>query len=61
MARLTKAQQIALKRLYDRDWSKPASYLAFRRTVRFDFIMDCIMVPWCGIQLGIELNGYTHS
>lgn len=22
---------------------------------------DCIMVPWCGMWLGIEKNGYTHS
>lgn len=22
---------------------------------------DCIMVPWCGMWLGIEKDGYTHS
>ena len=22
---------------------------------------DCIMVQWCGIWLGIESDGYTHS
>ena len=59
MVRLTKAQQIALKRVYDRDWSNPASYLAFRRTVQPGW--DCVMVLWCGMWLGIELNGYTHS
>lgn len=21
----------------------------------------CIMVPWCGMWLGIEKDGYTHS
>lgn len=22
---------------------------------------DCIMVEWCGMHLGIEKDGYTHS
>jgi hypothetical protein len=22
---------------------------------------DCVMVPWCGMWLGIEQDGYTHS
>lgn len=22
---------------------------------------SCVMIPWCGMQLGIELDGYTHS
>jgi hypothetical protein len=22
---------------------------------------DCIMVQWCGMWLGIETDGYTHS
>ncbi len=22
---------------------------------------DCVMIEWCGMWLGIELDGYTHS
>ncbi len=38
---------------------KPNSYLQFRRSVQRGY--DCIMVPWCGMWLGIEQDGYTHS
>jgi hypothetical protein len=27
--------------------------------VQFSF--DCAMVHWCGMWLGIEQDGYTHS
>ncbi len=35
------------------------SYLEFRRTVQY--YDDCIMIPWYGMWLGIESDGYTHS
>jgi hypothetical protein len=35
------------------------TYRQFRRLVVESF--DCIMVPWCGMWLGIEKDGYTHS
>jgi hypothetical protein len=35
------------------------TYLEFRRTVSAGF--DCVMVRWCGMWLGIEPDGYTHS
>ena len=57
--KLTKQQKIALFKVYSRDWNKPLSYLSFRRTVQQSF--DCIMVPYCGMWLGIEKDGYTHS
>ena len=56
---LNKAQQRALKAVYGRDWNKPESYLAFRRTVQPG--SGCVMVEWCGMWLGIETDGYTHS
>ena len=59
MTILNKAQQRALKAIYDRDWNKPKSYLAFRRTVQPG--SGCVMVEWCGMWLGIETDGYTHS
>ena len=36
-----------------------ATYRQFRKTARQGY--DCIMVPWCGMWLGIESDGYTHS
>jgi hypothetical protein len=71
---LTRAQRVALKRIYDREvWEHTAikysdydrrSYLAFRRTVE-GLIggQGCVMVPWLngGIWLGIETDGHTHS
>ena len=57
--RITKEQQIALKRVYDRS-PLDLTYLQFRRTAFLAF-GDCVMVPWCGMILGIERDGYTHS
>ena len=63
--RLTKEQRIALKRIWDRQGHNKrgsnyqGTYLEFRRSVQIGF--DCIMVPWCGMWLGIESDGYTHS
>ena len=35
------------------------SYRTFRRTVAAGW--DCGVVKWCGMWLGIEQDGYTHS
>lgn len=70
--RLTKEQQTALKRVWDRvplnalhqtarEGERPISYLAFRHKVRPCFGDKCVVVPWCGMWLGIEPDGYTHS
>ncbi len=62
---ITKQQQIALKQIWDRQGHNnqgsayQGSYLEFRRSIQHGF--DCIMVRWCGMWLGIELDGYTHS
>jgi hypothetical protein len=54
----TKAQQKALLDLHHRYQQSP-SYLRFRRNAFWLF--DTIMVPWCGMIIGIEPDGYTHS
>ncbi len=72
MMNLTKQQRISLKKLYDRGqhftgtpnkgqaWQ--GSYREFRRTVRPYLLSDpVIMVPWCGMWIGIEPDGHTHS
>lgn len=55
---LTKEQRQAIKRIWDRD-HQGLSYIQFRRGVVQT--MDCIMVKWCSMWLGIETDGYTHS
>ena len=61
---VTKAQRKALKRVYDRERGEtPATfqgYLRFRRKA-FRAFGNCLMVPFAGMILGIESDGYTHS
>ncbi len=54
---LTKSQRAALHAVFTR--MHLTSYLAFRRTVQPG--PGCIMVPFHGMWLGIEPDGYTHS
>ena len=63
---ITKEQRKSLKQLYDRalvytaDGSRPITYREFRKTA-FVAFGDCIMVPWCGMVVGIEADGYAHT
>jgi hypothetical protein len=64
--RTTRLQREAIKRLYDRSADGAGSYLAFRR--RFvDYSIgpmnmnNYIGAEWCGMFIGIETDGYTHS
>lgn len=58
--RLNKLQQQSLFSKWSID-DQGKSYLAFRRTV-YPYIGDnSAVVWWCGILLGIEVDGYTHS
>jgi hypothetical protein len=63
MQKLTKEQKQALKRVWDRQAdTNPDSYLQFRRLVQPTFGMDsAIVIPWAGMFLAIETDGYTHS
>jgi hypothetical protein len=69
---LNKPQQVALRRVFERcgldananrqlpgGKTREMNYRQFRKTVVFSF--DCAMVRWCGMWLGIEQDGYTHS
>ena len=58
--KLTKQQQIAVKRIYNRA-PLSVSFLAFRRSVQPAIGLDCVLVQWAGMWLGIETDGYTHS
>lgn len=55
---LTKPQRLALKRKWDQN-NQGLSYRAFRATVQPGW--GYVMVPWSGMWLGIEKDGYTHS
>jgi hypothetical protein len=55
---LNRAQRKALHRVWCRD-NQGMTYLQFRRSVVPT--RDCAMVRWCGMWLGIEVDGYTHS
>ena len=62
MQTLTRQQREALFRVWKRvqnETENPPSYLTFRRTTQPGW--DCIMVPFAGMWLGIEKDGYTHS
>ena len=56
----TKAQQRALRDLWLRD-NQGLTYLRFRRKAFHLTSCDCLMVGWCGMVIGIEKDGYTHS
>ncbi len=58
--KITKAQSQALLRKWRQD-NQGMTFLAFRRTVQHWRMLDCVAVHWCGMWLGIEQDGYTHS
>lgn len=77
MRTITREQRKAIKRVFDRRplvygetgglIANPTdnadgslmTYRQFRDTIQYGF--DYIMLPWCGMWLGIETDGYTHS
>jgi hypothetical protein len=59
MITLTKAQRIALYKVWQRPVEDKKSYKEFRKSVQGGW--DYVMVQWCGMWLGIEKDGYTHS
>jgi hypothetical protein len=61
MKRITKEQQFAIRRLYDRDQSVAKNYRAFRKMVVNRYDLGCLLVRWKSMWVGIEDDGYTHS
>lgn len=74
--RLTREQRVALKRVFDRetlyklnDNTHPNRHMGYKMTYRqFRKLAlpvfggdGAITVPWCGMWLCIERDGYTHS
>jgi hypothetical protein len=58
MISLTRQQRVSLHRKWCQD-SQGMTYREFRKTVQPGW--ECVMVKWCGMWLGIETDGYTHS
>lgn len=61
----TKEQQKALSALWYRSADEREkhgySYLSFRRSA-FCLVADtCLMIPWCGMYVGIEQDGHCHT
>lgn len=66
------AQELALRKVFDRSplnlkahsfetghGERAMTWNEFRASVEPGY--DCVMVYWCGMWLGIEPDGYTHS
>ena len=60
MAKITEDQKRGVKKLYDRLENKP-SYLAFRRAAKVLSLDRVLFVPFAGMVVGIEKDGYAHS
>ena len=63
MVKTTRAQRVALHRLWERkDSRRPGeTYCQFRRRVQPEFCGKAIMIEWSGMWIGIEADGYAHS
>lgn len=60
MVKLTRAQRQSLYRKFSQNPDGAETYREFRRRVHGSFD-DAVMLPWCGMWLGIETDGHTHS
>ena len=61
MLTLTKPQRTSIHRKWVQE-SQSLTYRQFRKTAQPQLFGDgAIMIKWCGMWLGIEPDGYTHS
>lgn len=56
---ITRAQRQAIRRLHSRNADGAPDYRSFRR--RFASGGGFIGGQWCGMFVGIEPDGYTHT
>lgn len=57
----TPEQLVALTRKFEISPDGAATFEEFKARAHNDNLMGCIMLPWCGMWLGIETDGHTHS
>lgn len=58
--KLTRLQREALFKKYKQAPDGSSSYIEFRRRLK-PTMDESVMLRWCGMWLGIETDGYTHS
>lgn len=64
LAQVTDAQRTALTRLFARHAEGAATVEEFAERGGLEYLLcggGCVMVQWCGMTIGIEPDGYTHS
>lgn len=66
MVKTTRAQRVALKKIHGRarnaDTPTPLTYRAFRALIQPTYGCDgAVAVPFAGMWLCVERDGYTHS
>ena len=62
MIEMTSEQTIALEKLYSRSSDGCATFEEFEQRAQPMIGGDgCIIVGWCGMFVGIEADGYTHT
>ena len=59
MVHTTRAQREALLRKFQQNPDGSGTYREFRERVKSGY--DYIYLWWCGMLIGIEEDGYTHS
>jgi len=56
-----RAQREGIAKLYQRSPDGARSYLAFRRRFRDCAVFDAFVGEWCGMIVGVELDGCVNS
>ena len=57
----TEAQVRALRELFDRSPDGSPNLASFEARAQKALMDSCLMIQWCGLWVGIETDGYTHS
>lgn len=58
---MTNEQEAAIRNLYSRSPDGTLTYEEFHSRFRDNTLMGCVLGTWCGMVIGIEPDGYTHS
>ena len=51
----------AVRMLFDRNSDGSTTIAAFRRRVHYNSLCNYWSINWCGMYVGIEPDGYTHT
>jgi hypothetical protein len=58
---MNQLESAALERLYCRSYKDRCTYIQYRRKAWYSGLDGCWFVEYCGMTVGIESDGYTHS